>query len=398
MTHMRTPRGTTSPATGGDIFALIRSGQATTRTEIGNLTGLSRTAVAARVATLQASGLVTEYEEGVSTGGRPPAKLAFHVRAGVVLSAAVGRSRTQLAVCDLAGDIIATEDVEQEIGASPAELMPIVAQRLIELREGVGETAARTVGIGISLPGTVDIERGCSLNSPMMSGWDGVPLHPFLAEVTDAPILVDNDANVMVLAERRGDRREFADMLLIKASTGLGAGVVSGGVLQRGALGAAGEIGHTKITAAQGMTCRCGDVGCVEAVAGGWAIVRSLQEQGREVAHIRDVIALALAGDADARRMIRESGRRIGEVLSGAVNLLNPEVVIVGGDMAQAYDTLVAGLRETLYGKAISVATQQLQILPWTHGELSGVVGSATMALDHVLSVDAVDQLLVQQK
>ncbi|MEV0945161.1 ROK family transcriptional regulator [Rhodococcus sp. NPDC049939] len=395
---MRTPRGTTSPATGGDIFALIRSGQATTRTEIGNLTGLSRTAVAARVATLQASGLVTEYEEGVSTGGRPPAKLAFHVRAGVVLSAAVGRSRTQLAVCDLAGDIIATEDVEQEIGASPAELMPIVAQRLIELREGVGETAARTVGIGISLPGTVDIERGCSLNSPMMSGWDGVPLHPFLAEVTDAPILVDNDANVMVLAERRGDRREFADMLLIKASTGLGAGVVSGGVLQRGALGAAGEIGHTKITAAQGMTCRCGDVGCVEAVAGGWAIVRSLQEQGREVAHIRDVIALALAGDADARRMIRESGRRIGEVLSGAVNLLNPEVVIVGGDMAQAYDTLVAGLRETLYGKAISVATQQLQILPWTHGELSGVVGSATMALDHVLSVDAVDQLLVQQK
>lgn len=398
MACMRTPRSTTSPATGGDVFALIRAGLATTRTEIGNLTGLSRTAVAARVSSLQASGLVVEREEGVSTGGRPPVKLSFHVQAGVVLSAAIGRSRTQLAICDLAGDVIVAEDVEQEIGTSPAELMPVIARRLIALREGLGETAGRTVGIGISLPGTVDTERGCSLNSPMMSGWDGVPLQPFLADVTDAPVFVDNDANVMVLAERRGERRDFADMLLIKASTGLGAGLVSGGVLQRGALGAAGEIGHTKTAAAQGVVCRCGDVGCIEAVAGGWALVRNLQEQGRDVTHIRDVITLALAGDAEARRMIRESGRQIGEVLSGAINLLNPEVVIVGGDMAQAYDTFVAGLRETLYGNAIAVATQQLQILPWTHGELSGVVGSATMALDHVLSVRAVDRLLAQQK
>ncbi|RZK71153.1 MAG: sugar kinase, partial [Rhodococcus sp. (in: high G+C Gram-positive bacteria)] len=124
---MRTPRSTTSPATGGDVFALIRAGQATTRTEIGTLTGLSRTAVAARVSSLQASGLVVEREEGVSTGGRPPVKLSFHVQAGVVLSAAIGRSRTQLAICDLAGDVIVAEDVEQEIGTSPAELMPVIA-------------------------------------------------------------------------------------------------------------------------------------------------------------------------------------------------------------------------------------------------------------------------------
>ncbi|MFZ2175813.1 MAG: ROK family protein [Rhodococcus sp. (in: high G+C Gram-positive bacteria)] len=395
---MQPPPSPTTPATGGEVFALIRTGQATTRSEIGRLTGLSRTAVAARVASLQASGLVVEREEGVSTGGRPPVKLSFHVGAGIVLSAAVGRSRTQLAICDLAGHVLVAEDVEQEIGTSPAELMPVIAQRLIALRQSLGESASRIVGIGISLPGTVDIRRGCSLNSPMMSGWDGVPLQPFLAEVADAPVFVDNDANVMVLAERRGERRGFDDMLLIKASTGLGAGVVCGGVLQRGALGAAGEIGHTKTAAAQGVVCRCGDVGCIEAVAGGWALVRTLQEEGRSVTHIRDVIALALSGDAAARRMIRESGRRIGEVLSGAVNLLNPEVVIVGGDMAQAYDTFVAGLRETLYGNAIAVATQQLQILPWTHGERSGVVGSATMALEHVLSVRAVDRLLAQQK
>ena len=130
-------------------------------------------------------------------------------------------------------------------------------------------------------------------------------------------------------------------------------------------------------------------------------IVRRRAGQATAMSAVHQILAwadVAPLGDAEARRMIRESGRQIGEVLSGAINLLNPEVVIVGGDMAQAYDTFVAGLRETLYGNAIAVATQQLQILPWTHGELSGVVGSATMALDHVLSVRAVDRLLAQQK
>lgn len=394
---MRPSRVSTTPATNGEVFALIRAGEAATRSEIGRRTGLSRTAVAARVSALQASGLVVEREEGPSTGGRPPVRLAFDAAAGVVLAAAIGRSRTQLAICDLAGEILVAQDVEQEIGTSPAELMPEIAQRLRVMLDKVTGVDHRIVGVGISLPGTVDTERGCSRDSPMMAGWDGVALQPFLADLTAAPVFVDNDANVMVLAERRGERREFADMLLIKASTGLGAGIVSGGVLQRGAVGAAGEIGHTKTPAAQGIVCRCGDVGCVEAVASGWALVRKLQASGRDVTHIRDVIGLALAGDAEARRMIRDSGRQIGEVLAGAVNLLNPEVLIVGGDVAQAYETFVAGLRETLYGNAVAVATRKLLILPWT-GERSGMIGCATLALDQVLSVRAVDRMLAQPK
>src|SRR5574340_969026 len=395
MDCMRSPRVFTTPATNGEVFALIRASEAATRSEIGRLTGLSRTAVAARVSALQASGLVVERDEGPSTGGRPPVRLSFNAAAGVVLVAAIGRSRTQLAICDLAGEILVAQDVEQEIGASAAELMPEIAHRLRVMHDTVTGVDRRIIGVGISLPGTVDTGRGCSLDSPMMGGWDGVALQPFLADLTAAPVFVDNDANVMVLAERRGERRQFADMLLIKASTGLGAGIVSGGVLQRGALGAAGEIGHTKTPAAQGMICRCGDVGCIEAVAGGWALVGRLQAAGRDVTHIRDVIGLALAGDAEARRMIRDSGRQIGEVLAGAVNLLNPEVLIVGGDMAQAYETFVAGLRETLYGNAVALATRKLQILPWT-GERSGMIGCATLALDQVLSVREVDRILAQ--
>ena len=373
---------------------MIRERRDITRTEIGQLTGLSRTAVTARVAPLAARGLVIEREFAPSTGGRPAAYVSFNSGAGVVLAAAIGRSRARLAVCNMAGDVLASTDVDQEPGLGPDDLMPDVVKRLDALLDDSGHRDAPIYGVGLSLPGTVDRERGCSLDSPIMSGWDGVPLPPYFAELTDAPVILDNDANVIALAERRGDRQAFDDLLVVKASTGLGAGIISGGSLQRGAVQAAGEFGHNKTAAAAGMQCRCGDTGCLEAIAGGWALVKALQADGRAVAHLREVVELANGGDAVARRMIRDSGRHIGEVLAAAVNLLNPAVLVVAGDMAGAYDIFVAGLRETLYGNATALATRVLQVVPSTYGDRSGVIGSATMVLDHVLSPAVIDATL----
>jgi predicted NBD/HSP70 family sugar kinase len=383
-----------APATAGDVFALIRDGIATTRREVGLRTGLSRTAVTARVSALVSHGLVVDTAEGPSTGGRPPARLALNSAGGMVLAAAMGRSRTQLAACDLAGEVLAVRDVDQEVGAGPGELMPQVTRGLEELVRQLGRGRADVRGVGLSIPGTVDRENGCSLDSPVMSGWDGVPLTPYVTEHLRVPVQVDNDANVLVLSERRGHLERFGDVVMVKASTGLGAGIVSGGALQRGVLGAAGEIGHTKVPEAAGAACRCGDRGCLEAVASGWALVQALREQGRDVGHIRDVVALALSGDGDARRMLRESGRRLGEVLAGVVNVLNPAALVVGGDMAGAYDMLAAGLRESVYGNATALATRELQILPATHGDRAGVVGCAALVLEHVLSARAVDHAL----
>jgi predicted NBD/HSP70 family sugar kinase len=383
-----------APATAGQVFALIRDGVATTRREVGRRTGLSRTAVTARVSALVERGLVVEVTVGPSTGGRPPARLALNTGGGVVLAAAIGRSRTQVAVCDLAGDVLASGEMDQEVGLGPDELMPRVAARLESLLREVDRTPEEVRGIGLSIPGTVDQQAGCSLDSPVMPGWDGVGLAPFFATSRWAPVLVDNDANVMALSERRGHLERFADLVMVKASTGLGAGIVSSGSLQRGALGAAGEIGHTKVAAAAGAACRCGDRGCVEAVAGGWALVQALREQERDVAHVRDVVALALAGDGDARRLVRQSGRALGEVLAGVVNVLNPAALVLGGDMAGAYDMLAAGLRESVYGSATALATRQLEIVPTTHGDRAGAVGCAAMVLEHVLSARSVDRVL----
>lgn len=384
-------------STVGEVMALIRDRRDVTRAEIGQLTGLSRTAVAARVAALTERGLVVETEQAPSTGGRPAALLSFNADTGVVLSAAIGRSRTRLAVCNLAGDVLDLADIDQQPDLGPGDLMPDVVKRLDALLDA--RAGARVYGVGVSLPGTVDRVRGASLDSPILRGWDGVELRPYLRELTDAPVVVDNDVNVIALTERHrgaprdshGERRAIDDLLVLKVSTGIGAGIITGGVLQRGAVQAAGELGHNKTPAAAGLPCRCGDSGCLESIAGGWALVAELGRDG--VNHVRDLVRLAHEGDADARRMIRDSGRHIGEVIAAAVNLLNPAVLVVAGDMAGAYEIFVAGLRETLYGNATALATRALQVAPSIYGDRSGVIGCAAMVLDEVLSPQAIDAL-----
>jgi predicted NBD/HSP70 family sugar kinase len=394
MTRMSVGQG---PATAGEVFSLIRDGRALTRSEVGRFTGLSRTAVAARVGTLLESGLVVEGvddDRSPSSGGRPPVRLRFNRDAGVVLAGAIGRSRTQLGVCDLDGTVLASSDLDQEVGPAPGELMPKVVDGFAALLAGLGRSAADVRAVGLCIPGTVDFERGASLDSPIMAGWDGVELAPFLRSLTDAPVFVDNDVNVMALSERRGQLEHHRDLLFVKASTGIGVGIVTGGQVLRGALGAAGEIGHTKIPAAQGLACRCGDTGCLEAVAAGWALVQTARADGHDVTHVRDLVRLAVQGDPEARQLVREAGRRIGEVVASAVNLLNPEAVVIGGDLALAYDTFVAGLRESLYAQASALATRELVIVPVTHGDQSGVVGCAAMAIREVLDSRAVDVAL----
>ena len=253
---------------------------------------------------------------------------------------------------------------------------------------------ARVKAVGLSIPGTVDIATGASRDAPLMAGWDGVPLAPFVRVLTDAPVFVDNDVNVMALSERRGHLERHRDLVFVKASTGIGAGIVTGGLLLRERRAPPGRSGTPRSPRPRGRQCRCGDTGCLEAVAAGWSLVATARESGHDVSHVRDLVRLATLGDAEARHLVRTAGRRIGEVLAQSVNLLNPEAIVVGGDLAHAYDPFVAGLRETLYSQAAALNTRELVIVQVTHGEQSGVVGCASLAIREVLDSAAIDRVL----
>ena len=382
---------TRSGATAGELLDLLRSGRAVTRSDLRRITGLSRTAVVSRVEALVESGLVVSGGELASTGGRPPGSVVFDHNAGMVAAAAVGRSRSQVALFDLAGTELGAAAVEHDVGAGPGDVMPNVAQQLSVLRS---EHPGPVLGVGVSIPGSVDPERGVSVDSPVMAGWDGVDLHPFLVDTADAPLFVGNDADVLARSERLGYAARHRNLIVVKASTGLGLGILADGRIVSGNLGGAGEVGHTKVKAAEGRQCRCGDTGCLETLAGGWALVARLQESGRSVDHVRGLVALALDGDAAAKKLLRESGRCLGEVLAVAINLLNPQAVVLGGDMAAAFDVYAAGVRESVYARATALATRELHFLPASFGDRAGLVGCASMALDQVLSPAAVDARL----
>jgi predicted NBD/HSP70 family sugar kinase len=204
---------------------------------------------------------------------------------------------------------------------------------------------------------------------------------------------VDSDVNALALAEH-ARHPEVCDLLLLKASTGIGVGIIAGGRLQRGAWGGAGEIGHIKVTGAPDRPCRCGDMHCLETVAGGWALLEQLAAQGKPVSGLPELVALVHAGDPDALRVVREAGRRIGEVLAAAVNLLNPALIIVRGDLSHAYEPLAAGMRELIYQRSSALATRALRVEPGARDAPTGVAACAAMILDEVLAPNAVNAML----
>ncbi|GGO71621.1 sugar kinase [Nonomuraea cavernae] len=377
------------------MLRLIRTGEAVTRADLGRVTGLSRPAVQLRVAELLERGLVVERADAPSTGGRPPVRLEFDAAGGLVLVAALGASRTRVAVCDLAGRELAGRDFAIDVEQGPDVVLPLLMDTWDDL---LGDRPRSMVkGVGMGVPATVEFAEGRAESARVMASWTGVVIPPMVRERFPVPVLVDNDVNVLAIGEHRGVYPELGDLMFVKVSTRIGAGVVAGGEILRGAMGAAGEIGHIPVRDGGGVLCRCGNVDCVDSVASGTALLRDLRAAGKDVKSVGDVTALVRAGDAETMAMVREAGRRIGEVLAGAVNILNPSVLVLGGDVAEAFGPLVSSIREVVYRRSTALATRRLRIEPSRLGAGAGITGCAVMVLDHVLSPDAVDDSLARR-
>jgi predicted NBD/HSP70 family sugar kinase len=387
--------GAGSPAVGaGMLLRLIRDGEASTRADLVRRTGLARSTVAQRVEALLAHELVYESRGTVSTGGRPPTMLAFNNEAGVVLVADLGATHSRLAATDLAGNLLAEHAQDLDIGEGPERVLGWVHERFGELLAQAGRRAGDVRGIGIGVPGPVAFSSGRPVNPPIMPGWDGFSLPDWFASRHDAPVLVDNDVNIMALGEHWTHWRSCEHLLFVKVGTGIGSGIVAGGHIHRGEQGAAGDIGHIHLSDHDDVVCRCGNLGCLEAVAGGRALAQRLAAEGRDATDTRDVVRLVRAGDPLAIRMVRDAGRSLGEVLAGCVNFFNPRVIVIGGDLGQAHEQLLAGVREITFQRSLPLATRDLRMEPSRLGDRAGVIGAAIMVIERVLAPEAIDRAI----
>jgi predicted NBD/HSP70 family sugar kinase len=384
----------TSPTGAGRVLSLIRDGEAVTRADLARRTGLARSTVAQRVEALLAHQLVYEAGGSASTGGRPPTVLAFNRSAGVVLVADLGATHSRLAVSDLAGAPLSERAYDTDVARAPEEVLGWVHERFTALLEEVGREPDDVRGIGIGVPAPVAFSRGEPVAPPMMPGWDGFSIPGWFSRHYDAPVLVDNDVNIMALGEHWTHWRDTEHLLYVKIGTGIGCGIVSGRRIHRGAQGAAGDIGHVRLAGHDDVICRCGNIGCLEAVAGGRALAANLAAAGLPARASRDVVKFVKAGEPLAIQAVREAGRCLGEVLAECINFFNPGAIVLGGDLAEAHQQLLAGVREVSFGRSLPMATRDLRLGCSQLGDRAGVIGAAIMVIEHVLAPETVDRAI----
>jgi predicted NBD/HSP70 family sugar kinase len=375
----------------GELLSLIRDGRAVTRPELARQTNLSRSTVAERVRALLAHELVCEAGGTPSTGGRPPTRLVLNQGAGVVLAADLGTARSRLAVSDLSGELLAERVVELDLAQAPDGVLASADGGFAELLAAVCRSAGEVWGVGIGVPAPAD--RADPADEPP-PGWDAATVLNRFSRRYDVPVLVDVDVNLRALGERWVHWRDVEHLIYVDAGSSIVCGIVAGRRVHRGAQGVAGDIGHIALEGRDDALCRCGNAGCLDAVAGGRALAARLTAAGLEAETGVDVVRLVAAGEPLATQAVRDAGRALGEVLAGAVTFFNPGAIVIGGDLSAAHEPLLAGVREITSARLLPMATRDLRMGHSRLGDRAAVIGAAVLAIEHLLAPETVDAVV----
>ncbi|WP_330285773.1 ROK family transcriptional regulator [Streptomyces sp. NBC_00576] len=379
--HRRTSPGVSSLAE--RVLELLASGQATTRTELAELLGAAPSTISFTVGQLVTHGLVAEQGTRSSTGGRPRKVLRLGGSDGFAVAADLGSRHARVGVVFPGGGLTDVSTVPFAAAEGPEEALPALAETLEALAARHGRELLR--GVGLCLPGPVDVESGVVTLPARMPGWNRFPVRAWLEDYFGVPAAIENDANCMAVGEHSVQPAERRQSIMVKVGSGIGAGVIADGRLYRGGTGAAGEITHVRVENEGGTPCSCGNTGCLETVASGAALVRILRERGADVDSIEDVVGLATDADPEATGAVRRAGRYLGTVLSANVNFFNPDAVYLGG-LLSTLEPFVAAVRSQLYEGCHPLVTEQLVIERASLGADAGLVGAGRFALQRALA------------
>ena len=379
------------------LLRLLRDRGERSRAAIGDVVHLSRSKLFVELDRLVTLGLVEQAGLAESRGGRPSAivRLSDRLRfAGVD----IGATSIDVAVTNGELEILGHVSAPCDVREGPGVVLERALDMLDKLR---GEGLFKELhGVGIGVPGPVSFRDGVPVAPPIMPGWDRFPVREVIGQRLGCPSLVDNDVNIMALGElHAGSARSVDDVLLVKIGTGIGCGILIKGEIYRGMSGSAGDIGHVRVDD-DGPLCVCGNSGCLEAYFGGAALARDAMAAARSgrspylaerlvqgTLTAADVAAAAAAGDAAAAQMVREGGRRVGQVLAGIISFFNPGLVVIGGGVARLGHTLLAEIRSVVYQRSAPLATGNLPIVLSELEDTAGVIGAARLISDHVFSV-----------
>jgi len=369
-----------------DLISCFRGSQSLTRSELQSRSGYSRVTVSQGIQELLNKKILLEVDGTHSLGGRKASSLTLNSNGGFIGILYFSATSVSLAVADIHSEIRISETSTSYISDGPSEILSKSIQRLVEMLNKYPKT--KRLGIVIGVPGPVSHALGKVVNPPIMRGWDQINFQKEFAMHTDLPIYLENDTNLLALAEHRIFYPEVKNLILIKIATGIGGGLIINGDLLRGATGSAGDIGHVQLDALRGLQCRCGHTDCVESFASGWALTEKINSMGYKVKDTSDISDLCRNGDPQILQIVKEASSYIGHAVADAVSLLNPSKVVVVGRLVEATDIVLATIKEVVYQRAGALATKNLEIVQSKLGDEMALVGSALLGLDQFFFKD----------
>jgi predicted NBD/HSP70 family sugar kinase len=359
------------------VLNYVREREPISRAEIARETDLQRSTISAIVEDLKTEGLVEEVGEGESTGGRRPTLLKLRAAGPIALGVSITPTCTTIATSDLAGRVIDQEEFLTDADKTLGQMIDVV-HAFTERYKGSIE------GVGVSLPGLVDPSTGTALYIPYFL-WRDLPISEMISNAAGVPVVIDNDANAVALAELwfgRPEVNDARDFILVLVAEGVGTGIIFDGQVYRGQRGAAGEFGHMVIGSGAPVPCSCGGVDCWEAFSSERAaIARYLKLSGAPAnTTFIEVVDRALAGEANAKAALVETARQLGVGISNLIIGFSPEAVVVGGEIARAWNLIESALTETI-ANSVRRGLPSARILPSTLGEKPTLRGALSLVL-----------------
>jgi len=368
------------------------------RVELAQKLSLTRAAVTSIINDLIEADLVHETESRVASSGRPPILLSVNPDRFLVAGIDMGATHLTVLLANVSAKVIAEREIPFDIAQGPTICLDQADALLKELLSGAKLQMKDIAAIGIGVPGPINAEAGMVIAPPIMPGWDRFPIRSALETRWGHPVSLSNDAELGALGEwAYGAERGSGNLAYIKIGTGVGAGLLIGGQIYRGATGSAGEIGHLTIEE-NGRLCNCGNRGCLETLTGGNAIARIAQEivavnprtiladiKPTERITAVDVANAARQGDPVAQQIIVSAGDHLGIAIAGLVNLFNPDSIVVGGGVAQIGDLFLEPVRKAVQKRSLPASAQTVRITTALLGRRSSGMGAVVQALSTAL-------------
>jgi predicted NBD/HSP70 family sugar kinase len=343
--------------------------------------GLSRSTVKSVIEELLDDGTITEVSAAERGTGRPPTLVGLKGDLGVAVGIEIANGVVRAAVCDTAQRPLLHDAVPMDDHTPPEATLKTAKTLVEQMLDRLGLGKDRVIGVGVAMPGPIQRNTGVNGRATTLKPWVNVNPDRTASAVLRFPLLVGNDANFAALAETTwGVARGMRDVAYVYTASGIGVGFILGGALYVGANGTAGELGHTTIDE-NGEVCQCGGRGCLNTLANADSITQKLRRSHHDRLSIADVIKMAELGDVGCRRVIADAGRHIGLAAANMYNLLDPELIVLGGNLAPAGEILLAPLRESMARRAIHAGEVLPPVVVGALDEHSVVVRGAAAAV-----------------